>query len=108
MALPLYHPRNILITGGAGFIGSNLILHLLRILPSAQIINLDKITYASTAIHVNDQRYAFVKGDICDAGLIEEVLTHYQIDTILHLAAESHVDRSIAEPAPFIMTNIVG
>ncbi len=104
--------KNVLITGGAGFIGSNFVRHLLREEPRVKIINLDKLTYAGSEHNLFDlsapERHTFVKGDICDQALAETLLRDHAIDTIIHFAAESHVDRSIIGPAAFIQTNIVG
>ena len=104
--------QNILVTGGAGFIGSNFIHLALTTLPEIRIVNLDKLTYAGNPGNLvdlaDDPRYRFVKGDICDAALVEQIFTEEQIDTVIHFAAESHVDRSIDGPAEFIQTNIVG
>ncbi|MGA9398185.1 MAG: dTDP-glucose 4,6-dehydratase [Anaerolineaceae bacterium] len=104
--------KNILVTGGAGFIGSNFIRYLLGINPEVQIINLDLLTYAGSVENLKDlpgaERYVFVKGDISDRALVDGILRHHQIDTIVHFAAETHVDRSILGPAQFIHTNIIG
>ena len=101
----------ILVTGGAGFIGSAVIRHGLTATDHA-IINLDKLTYAANPDNLADvaghPRYAFIQGDIGDAPLVRTVLQRHRPDAVLHLAAESHVDRSIDGPAPFIDTNIVG
>ena len=101
---------NLLVTGGAGFIGSNLIRLILRDRPEARITNLDLLTYAGNPANLTgverDPRYAFVQGDICDAPLVRELMEGQ--DAVLNLAAESHVDRSITEPAPFVRTNVVG
>jgi dTDP-glucose 4,6-dehydratase len=101
----------ILVTGGAGFIGSALVRYLINETEHT-VINYDKLTYAgnleSLASVENNPRYYFVQGDICDAKKLDEVLSKYQPDYIMHLAAESHVDRSIDGPADFIQTNIVG
>ncbi|MDB4959679.1 MAG: rmlB [Myxococcales bacterium] len=104
-----------LVTGGAGFIGSNLVRHLLRTRPEISVTNLDALTYAGSlanlqGLPVGDGpgRYAFVHGNICDRVLVERLIAEQQIDTIIHLAAETHVDRSISGPAPFIETNITG
>lgn len=112
MSLPLYQPRNILITGGAGFIGANFVRYLLMQDPLVNLINLDLLTYAGSLKNLENlpdpARYVFIKGDICDRALIDKILENHTIDTIIHFAAESHVDRSITGPAPFIQTNIVG
>lgn len=110
--MPSYVPRNVLITGGAGFIGCHLVRYLLRTDPYVRIINLDALTYAGSVAHLQDlpeaTRHTLVPGDICDRALVDQLLRQYAIDTIVHLAAESHVDRSITGPAPFIQTNVVG
>ena len=102
----------ILVTGGAGFIGSNFILYWFKKYPQDRILNLDKLTYAGNLENLKsiekNPNYAFVKGDICDLPLVDSIIKKYQIDTIIHFAAESHVDRSIIDPAPFIKTNIEG
>ena len=102
----------ILVTGGAGFIGSNFILYWFKKYPQDRILNLDKLTYAGNLENLKsiekNPNYAFVKGDICDLLLVDSIIKKYQIDTIIHFAAESHVDRSIIDPAPFIKTNIEG
>ncbi|MEN0064695.1 MAG: dTDP-glucose 4,6-dehydratase [Myxococcota bacterium] len=104
-------PSRILITGGAGFIGSNLVHHLLRTHDDLQIVNLDAMTYAASPDHLADlsdpSRHRLVEGDICDRSLVDALFAE-GIDTVIHLAAESHVDRSIAGPAAFIETNIMG
>lgn len=105
------HALKILISGGSGFIGSALIRHIMAQTPHS-VINLDKLTYAANPLSLSSikdsQRYHFIKGDICDDKLVKSVFEHYQPDVVMHLAAESHVDRSIAGPAAFIQTNIVG
>jgi dTDP-glucose 4,6-dehydratase len=104
--------KNILVTGGAGFIGSNFIRYLLPVELDIQIINLDALTYAGSLENLKDlpdpARHTFVKGDICDSELVGNLLRQYEIDTVVHFAAESHVDRSIRGPAPFVQTNLVG
>ena len=102
---------NILVTGGAGFIGSAVIRHLLEH-TSHHVFNLDKLTYAGNLNSLpgcsENPRYSFGKGDICDANFVEEILRSFKPDAVMHLAAESHVDRSIDGPAEFIQTNVVG
>lgn len=100
----------LLVTGGAGFIGSNFILYWLKNHPENQIINLDKLTYAGNLENLKsaqgNSNYKFVKGDITDASLVNE--TMQGVDMVVHFAAESHVDRSISRPSDFVMTNVVG
>lgn len=101
----------VLVTGGAGFIGSNFIRIALKN-NDIQIINLDNLTYAGNLDSLRDvekdSRYTFIHGDICDQELVENIFEKYQLDAVVHFAAESHVDRSIDGPAPFIQTNING
>ena len=100
----------VLVTGGAGFIGSNLIRLILEEWPESTIVNLDALTYAGTLTSLTEvlghPRHRFVEGDICDAELVAEQLRG--VDLVLHLAAESHVDRSIVSDAPFVRTNVLG
>jgi dTDP-glucose 4,6-dehydratase len=107
-----YQPKKILVTGGAGFIGSNFIHFMLKQYQDVQIINLDKLTYAGSLENLIDlpdpSRHQFIQGDIADAALVKSIFEQYTIDTVIHFAAESHVDRSIAEPNAFIHTNVVG
>ncbi|MCC9000284.1 MAG: dTDP-glucose 4,6-dehydratase [Candidatus Contendobacter sp.] len=107
-----HHPHNVLVTGGAGFIGCNFVRHLLATDPEVRIVNLDLLTYAGSLDNLRDlphpARHLFVKGDICDRALVDRLLREHQIDTIAHFAAESHVDRSITGPAAFVQTNLVG
>ena len=104
--------NNVLVTGSAGFIGSNFVRHLLKVEPGVRIISLDALTYAGSLANLKDlpdeKRHDFVQGDICDAELVGRLLREHRIDTIIHFAAESHVDRSIHGPAPFVRTNILG
>ncbi|MEK6725508.1 MAG: dTDP-glucose 4,6-dehydratase [Deltaproteobacteria bacterium] len=104
--------NRMLVTGGCGFIGSNFVRLVMRKLPDCRVINLDKLTYAGNPLSLadieHDSRYRFVKGDICDTRLVERLFSEEHIDTVVHFAAESHVDRSIAAPDEFIQTNIVG
>ncbi|NNE77123.1 MAG: dTDP-glucose 4,6-dehydratase [Pricia sp.] len=104
--------QTILVTGGAGFIGSNFISFFLRENPDSTLVNLDKLTYASNLSHLaeveNNERYNFVKGDICDSHLVKTIFEEYAIDAVIHFAAESHVDNSIESPNAFIQTNING
>ena len=107
-----YVPKNVLITGGAGFIGCHFVRHLLQTDAQIRLINLDLLTYAGSLDNLDmlpdPGRHEFVQGDICDRSLVERLLRQHDIDTIVHIAAESHVDRSITGPAAFINTNIVG
>lgn len=104
--------KNILITGGAGFIGSHLVRLMVNKYPNYRIINLDKLTYAGNLNNLKDvegaPNYVFVKADICERDKMEEVFKEYNITDVIHLAAESHVDRSIEGPMEFVMTNVVG
>jgi len=103
---------SILITGGAGFIGSHVVRRFVNKYPDQQIINLDKLTYAGNLENLRDvessDNYLFVKADICDYDQIKSIFSEHEIDSIIHLAAESHVDRSITNPMDFINTNIIG
>src|SRR3989344_5182450 len=106
--------KNVLVTGGCGFIGSNFIRLLLKEKPNVSVINLDKLTYAANPQSLRDiendpqlaKRYRFVKGDICDKELVTQLMG--EVDTVFHFAAESHVDRSIWGPFIFTQTNVLG
>lgn len=104
--------KHILITGGAGFIGSHVIRLFINKYPDYHIINLDKLTYAGNLNNLidveNKPNYSFIKGDICNKETLSEIFNEYKITDVIHLAAESHVDRSISGPMEFIQTNIVG
>ncbi len=103
--------KRILVTGGCGFIGSNFIQNVLQKDSSAHIINLDKLTYAGNLMNlasISKKKYTLVRGDICDKGLVESLFNEYSFQSVVHFAAESHVDRSIDNPSKFIQTNIVG
>jgi dTDP-glucose 4,6-dehydratase len=106
--------NNLLVTGGAGFIGSAFIRYVLQQVPAfeGRCVNLDLLTYAGNLANLQeveeDPRYVFVKGNICDQELVERVCVEHRIDTIIHFAAESHVDRSISGPKAFLETNILG
>jgi dTDP-glucose 4,6-dehydratase len=107
-----FEPHNVCITGGAGFIGANFVRHWLNRSREGRVVVFDALTYAgnfdSLAGLDRDPRYVFVRGDICDGNAVRELIEKYSIDTIVHFAAESHVDRSILGPDDFIRTNIVG
>ena len=100
----------VLVTGGAGFIGSNFIYYWLKNHPDDQLVNLDKLTYAGNLANLdsvkNNPHYSFIKGDICDPEVVDQAMK--DINVVVHFAAESHVDRSITAPAVFVMTNVVG
>ena len=102
----------LLVTGGAGFIGANFILYWLKQYPEDKIVNLDKLTYAGNLENLKSiekhPNYLFSHGDICDAKFVNSLIRDHQIEIIVHFAAESHVDRSIMDPAPFIKTNVEG
>jgi dTDP-glucose 4,6-dehydratase len=104
--------KNILVTGGAGFIGSNFIVHYLNTHPQVKLINLDALTYAGDLTNLSEVKhhdnYIFEQGDICDRALVERLFDKYQFDGVIHFAAESHVDNSIDGPEAFIRTNVFG
>ena len=104
--------KSILITGGAGFIGSHVVRLFVNKYSDYQIVNYDKLTYAGNLENLVDvadkSNYTFVKGDILDEQLLDEVFEKHEIDAVIHLAAESHVDRSITNPNAFIETNVMG
>ena len=107
--------RNLLVTGGCGFIGTNFIRYLLETSDfNGKVVNVDKLTYAGNPENLVDieekfpERYVIIQADICDTNKMNEIYTDYQIDSVCHFAAESHVDRSILGPADFIQTNIIG
>ena len=108
----MYKPKRMLVTGSAGFIGCNFVRYILANYSDVDIISLDKLTYAGDKNNLvnlpHAHRHIFVRGDICDRVLVDRLLREHEIDTIVHFAAESHVDRSIDGPAAFIETNIVG
>ncbi len=106
------YTKNILITGGAGFIGSHVVRLFVNNYPDYKIFNLDNLTYAGNLQNLTDiesaANYQFLKGDIVDAAFIQKIFAEYKFDSVIHLAAESHVDRSITNPMDFVMTNVVG
>jgi dTDP-glucose 4,6-dehydratase len=107
-----FEPRNVLVTGGAGFIGANFVRHWLATTQSGKVVVLDALTYAGNIDNLagleSDPRYAFECGDICEEEAVRAQLERFHIDTIVHFAAESHVDRSILGPDEFIRTNVLG
>ena len=106
------YKNTILVTGGAGFIGSNFVPYFCNKYPEYKVINLDKLTYAGNLDNLQEcsgmNNYTFVQGDICDAAMLEKLFAQYDVRGVIHFAAESHVDNSITGPCPFIETNILG
>ncbi|MDQ6976065.1 MAG: dTDP-glucose 4,6-dehydratase [Mariprofundaceae bacterium] len=110
--MPDYQAKNILVTGGAGFIGCNYVRYMLKTDANVRIINLDALTYAGSLDNLKDlpdeTRHVFVQGDICERALVDRLMREYEIDTVVHFAAESHVDNSISSPEVFVKTNVMG
>ncbi|MCB0030388.1 MAG: GDP-mannose 4,6-dehydratase, partial [Anaerolineales bacterium] len=104
--------KNILVTGGAGFIGANFVIYMLEKYPDYRIVVYDKLTYAGNMdnlLPVSDEpRFSFTKGDICDPATVRQTIQAHNIDTIVNFAAETHVDRSIMDPDAFIQTGVYG
>ncbi len=107
-----FNPKNILVTGGAGFIGCNYVRYMLETYKDVSIINLDALTYAGSIDNLKDlpnpSRHTFVQGDICNRELVDKLMREHEIDTVVHFAAESHVDNSISDPEIFVKTNVMG
>ena len=113
MGVNVRNPTNILVTGGLGFIGSSFVRYLFeRQLVHGRMVNVDALTYAANPMnvegHVDPDRYVFIRGDICTNGLVTGLCREHSIDTIVHFAAETHVDRSIHGPEAFVMSNVIG
>src|ERR1700733_6577274 len=107
-----FEPRNLFITGGAGFIGTNFVRHWLANTREGRVVVFDALPYAGNIDNLSEiagnPRYSFIKGGICDETNVRALLERHQIDTLVHFAAESHVDRSILGPDDFIRTNVIG
>jgi dTDP-glucose 4,6-dehydratase len=110
--MPIYKPKIVLITGGAGFVGSNFVNFTLNNHPDTIVISFDKLTYAGNLDNLknttNHSNHIFVRGDINDSNIVSDLLHKYEIDTVVHFAAESHVDNSVTQPSTFIQTNVIG
>lgn len=110
--MPVFKPTAMLVTGGAGFIGSNFVHHMLAGDAELRIINLDALTYAGSLEHLkglaDESRHTFVQGDICDGELVNGLLREHDVNCVVHFAAESHVDNSISGPEAFVRTNVMG
>ena len=104
--------KTYLVTGGAGFIGSNFVLYMLKKYNDVKIVNLDKLTYAGNLENLKEvegnPNHEFVQGDICDQELVKDLFARYNFDYVVNFAAESHVDRSITNPEVFVQTNVLG
>lgn len=104
--------NRMLVTGGAGFIGSNFITYFMQKYPNVKVVNLDKLTYAGSMDNLSEvidkPNFNHITGDICDEHLLADIFAMYEIDTVVHFAAESHVDNSVTGPAAFVQTNVVG
>ena len=114
MAEVVHSPKVVLVTGGAGFIGCNFVRYLLAANPHLRVINYDALTYAGSLANLDGvqdaypDRYRFVHADICNQAVVDRIFAEESVDTVVHLAAESHVDRSITGPEQFLRTNVTG
>lgn len=108
----LHEPSSVLVTGGTGFIGSNFLLRLVPRYPPVRFVNLDKLTYAGNLMNLRAieemKNYCFVHGDVADADLVQRIFQEHSITTVVHFAAESHVDRSTPTPLAFVQTHTLG
>jgi len=108
----MQYDKTIMITGGAGFIGSHLVRRVVTVYPQYRIVNLDSLTYAGNLASLKDieesPNYVFAKADICDIEAVDSVMVEHGVTDVIHLAAESHVDRSILDPTQFVKTNVIG